>query len=387
METNPWTPLSFGIGLQLLMIPIALALPETLGAYKPSEDTLDVHGVEAPDPSPVQKPPLFTMSVIDPLPAYRSLLTTTIRQSAFLVHTPRLLLLTFTLYPALLGSESADSLVLQYLSTRYRITIARATYILSLSAVFSILVLLVVLPRLSNIILKYYNRSQPQPYNLILDEDRSRHQAPGPADSQSTISRKKDVLLTRLSLPLLALGSILLGLSPSLPLFVVSLFVSSLGSGAAHALRAVLTTYVKPNEVGRLYTALGLVETVCLMAWAPTVAWLYGLGVRLAGVGGAEGGDGGGQAGEGHAKSDELALRDVAERVRLEGNRAWIGLPYFVVGGLLAVVAVWLWVVRLDEDGKVTERWRGAGRGGGERSRGEYVLAGDEIFEGDEFES
>ena len=92
--------------------------------------------------------------------------------------------------------------------------------------------------------------------------------------------------------------------------------VATLASGAGSAIRALLTSWVLPNEVARLYTALGIIETIGSMGAGPIISGLYNRGIKAASAG--------------------------------AGN-AMLGLPWIVVGIIMSALAVVTWILRLDK--------------------------------------
>jgi hypothetical protein len=184
--------------------------------------------------------------------------------------------------------SSLDGNLLQYISKRYNWTMARATYIFSTQAGASMVVLLVILPVASSFMLKKLKWT----------------------------AARKDILIFRVGLTLLAVGLIISGIAPSVPVLVVGIVVQTLGSGNGAASRALLTSYVQPNEVARLYTSLGIIETLGVMVAGPVVAGLYNVGLR--------------------------AVEDGKGALLL-------GLPWFCVGCAIFAIAVATWCLNFRD--------------------------------------
>lgn len=140
-------------------------------------------------------------------------------------------------------------------------------------------------------------------------------------DSRHSFSRRgystnrKDVLLTRLGFLCYGLGLLVDGLAPTILFFIVGMMITTFACGAGSAIRALLTSWVQPNEVARLYTALGIIETIGSMGGGPIIAGLYNLGLGAATKG----------------KGDVL-----------------LGLPWIITGLIMSGVAVATFVLRFE---------------------------------------
>ena len=63
----------------------------------------------------------------------------------------------------------------------------------------------------------------------------------------------------------------------------MGLIVWTLGTGFGALTRALITTLVDKEHVGRLYAAIAVVESSSALAAGPTLAALYSLGLKLKG--------------------------------------------------------------------------------------------------------
>ena len=293
MEINPWVPLTLGLGVQSLAILVTMALPETLGFRKPADPTPPTPARFSKDDEKTEtNPPLTATEPSIPLAggnlSGKTLLVSFMENSAFLFKDWRILFFAGT-YPIRMLVSPLGSLLLQYVSKRYQWTFAQVTYISSFEAGMSMIALLFLFPWLSTYLLK----------------------------KKGLNVTRKDLFLARIGVTATAIGIILTGLAPTIAILFIGMGVGSLGSGAGSATRALLTSYVKQNEVARLYTALSIVETVGLTVGGPIVAWVFKVGME-------------------HVKSGKL-------------GDAWLGLPYVIVGLLLSVVAALMWMCRLAD--------------------------------------
>ncbi|MCJ1400764.1 hypothetical protein MMC11_003972 [Xylographa trunciseda] len=293
MEISPWIPLSLGLVLQAVAIPVTMALPETLGFRKPIDPTPPTPKRFSTNDEKTERPmtatePSMRLSHGSFSDTARSVLASFMVNSAFLFKDWRILFFGVT-YPIRMLASPLGSLLLQYVSKRYQWTLARVTYISSFEAGVSMIALLFLFPSLSSYLLKKKGLN---------------------------VSRK-DLMLARIGVTATAVGIMLTGFAPTIFILFVGMGISSLGSGAGSATRALLTSYVQQNEVARLYTALSIVETLGLTAGGPVVAGLFKMGME-------------------NVKSGKY-------------GDAWLGLPYFLVGILLSLVAALMWMLRLAD--------------------------------------
>lgn len=97
---------------------------------------------------------------------------------------------------------------------------------------------------------------------------------------------RKDVLLARVGLSALTAGLLVTGLAPHIGVLILGLVITAFGSGVGSAMRALLTSWVQPNEVARLYSALSIVETAGMSAGGPICAGMFNAGMKWAKEGG-----------------------------------------------------------------------------------------------------
>lgn len=124
-------------------------------------------------------------------------------------------------------------------------------------------------------------------------------------------AQAKDLVLARASQILVAVGWVLVAASPNIPTVALSLAIASSGVGAVFLVRSLLSSLVPAHHIARVYTIISMVDTVGIMAGAPLLAGLFSRGLEL--------------------------------------GSGWIGLPFYFVGGLSALFAIMLFLIRLDE--------------------------------------
>ena len=300
MKRDPWLPMKVGLVIQLIAIPIIIALPETLGVVKedevPLSDELNEdrsHNDLSPSPDVLSidlEKPSFLGLILKPF-IYLC------HNYRFLFQDWRLLFLLF-LFPIRMMTNSLDELLIQYVPKRYFWSFAQATYIWSFQYGISVITLLLLLPIFSSYLL--------------------RHKSFSPAS--------KDLLIMRLSFVAVAFGYLLEGLAPSIYILFLGALVANLGAGLGASMRALLTTYVHKDEVAKLYTALAITETIGMSLGGPLTAWLFKAGMAREGSGGGRGGEQG-------------------------GSRTWLGLPWLVLALSLSLGATGTWILRLQGSG------------------------------------
>lgn len=240
MTRNPLVAVFIGIGCFGIGVPLALLIPETLGyqqLVKPNEECSDVG-------QSVSTPKGFLQQCYKPL----------LESTAYFLHDNRVILLIVTFVPVMLTMTNVP-LLLQYASSRYGMTFASATMLLTVRAGVTIVMFLFV---------------QSWVFNLLANAGVS--------------GQKRDLLLARGSAGLMLVGWAAIGFSPNAILFTVSLMVATIGNGFPVFLRSFLTGLVEPNRVAELYTIIGVVDTLGLMVGGPLLAWLFQRGMQLGGT-------------------------------------------------------------------------------------------------------
>lgn len=179
----------------------------------------------------------------------------------------------------------------QFVSRRYCIPLAYTGYVQAAYGAAHLFVLLVLIPWLSKLAL--------QPSAL-------------PAWLRAPDERRRDLAFLRWSYAPLALGTALMAVAPSLPVFVLGLLVMSLGSAAGSYVTSVLALCVDGARRTRAFSLLGVAQIVGSLYGMPMLAGLFAAGMRA-------------------------------------GGPVWIGLPYLGVAALCALAMGLLRFVRLDE--------------------------------------
>ncbi|PLB37448.1 MFS general substrate transporter [Aspergillus candidus] len=155
-----------------------------------------------------------------------------------------------TVAPEVLGTSQ---FLAQYISKRFDWPLAKTGYFLTLRGVIHMVVLLVTLPLLSKILLRY----QPSPV--------------------------KDLTLARASVAIAAVGAFCMAAS-QIEVVIAGLAIHSLGSGLAPLCRSLATSYVAPQDTAKLNTAIGILQTTGSLYAGPAFAWLFETGMKLGGT-------------------------------------------------------------------------------------------------------
>ncbi|KAJ1323381.1 MFS transporter PCFT/HCP family solute carrier family 46 (folate transporter) member 1 [Microdochium nivale] len=267
----------------LLMVAAAAAtklLPETL---KMVEVTAEVSHGDGPRESSGSWKSLPTQA----LAAFKD--------SFSILESRSLTLLVATTLLALPASLCTLNLLSLYTSTRFHIRLADTGYIQTAFGIAQAAVALVLVPWLSKITMRTASHGGRSKYTN--GDDRDARDPPPPLASTKprgissrlltfSSEAQRDLGFIRVSLALLALGAAILGLAPSLPLFMAGLAVMALGSAAEPLVMGLMSTFVAPDHRARLFTLIGILQVVSACYSDPMLAACYAIGLRLGGGGG-----------------------------------------------------------------------------------------------------
>ncbi|KAK8103456.1 uncharacterized protein PG998_010489 [Apiospora kogelbergensis] len=200
MTWNPWIPMLLGLAIELAAIATLLFIPET-------------KNYNATDPLGLVSPPTSTDDPRPRLKPWQGVAWHTRHFLSFLFSDRRipLILSTFTVHMLFLNRD----VLLQYISTRYSISLAQATAIISIRSGAVIFICVVLLPALS-----IYCRNRVGP-------------------------NRSDLFLARISAVIIVLTFLGIGLAPSLPGLIPALTLNALGWGLWSFLRSLLTSLIE----------------------------------------------------------------------------------------------------------------------------------------------
>jgi MFS family permease len=241
MKVNPWIPMLLGLALQFIVLLQVLALPETKNYQAEQSSPSDAASDSASSTCSSKTSP------------WQNLARAAQDSITFLAADMRLLLVVPAFFMHML--MMSRDILLQFVSTRYSLSLSNATYILTFRSA-SILVLLLLFYPLLNHLLRTKFAILPQ---------------------------SADLYLGRACAVLTSLGFFLIALAPSLPLLIAAMGINTLGSGTHLYLRSLATSLVESHHVARLNTFVSWIDTIGLMAGSPLLAWLFEKGVELDG--------------------------------------------------------------------------------------------------------
>ncbi|KAK3396002.1 major facilitator superfamily domain-containing protein [Sordaria brevicollis] len=323
MVISPWIPLLLSLGLITLATVLTLVFPETRHlkvSQAPSSSTTSKTKRSDNDDEEIDKPMISPSSAYpppqprpqQPAATIGQRLTSTFHSLTNFLSTAnnrKICLLTLALALVVIG-KYVQALLLQYATKRFGYSWSEASYLLTIPHFTSLITLLVILPFVSSWLLG------TSPFPFLASSPSTTSVIPPPPTTTTTRIRmlplKKDLLLSRASSLLLTTGCLLLALSSTPLLFTSGMVLFALGSGLGSTLRSLLNALVDEQH-------MGLVNSV--------VGWLEMVGIMVAGPVLAEG---------------------LSEGLKRGGSSSWwMGLPFWMAGGLLAVASGLVWVVRV----------------------------------------
>ncbi|KAF5649005.1 major facilitator superfamily transporter [Fusarium sp. NRRL 52700] len=238
MVWSPWLPMVLGLGVELISILTLCFIPETLN--------------NGDSGSPEPQSSLSTDYGAGEEPDFWSRLIIRIKISvSFMISDTRILVAAaaFSLHMLFLNRD----ILLQYISTRYNISLSTATVFISIRSGLLIFLCIFIFPRIGR---HYHGKMH---------------------------SLQADRILSCISAALLALGFLGLSMAPELVALSVFLAVNSLGWGLFPFLRSFLTNLAGKSEVARLNSIIGVSDTLGLMVGSPLLAKLFSKGIEMKG--------------------------------------------------------------------------------------------------------
>lgn len=162
------------------------------------------------------------------------------------------IILSLAVFFLLVASRSSANLLLQYVSKRYAWTIAQAGYLFSLKGAISALLFLVLIPRISIVMIKH---TALEPHQISL-------------------------IIAQMSIFVLALGSAIIGFAPNIWVLIFGFVILALGSGAGITLKSFLSATISNGYYARLYSVLGIAESLGILLGMPLLAETYSWGLK-----------------------------------------------------------------------------------------------------------
>lgn len=268
MHLNAWFAVLAGLTALSATWAILLTVPETL---QKRSDYIRLDSDEAEDhkrPTQLQQ---FRHTVID---AFKEL---------GIVWTDWRLLFLALLYPFRMLGNAVGELLQLYVSNRYGWSLADAAFLFSIQGVAATIILFLVLPWSSDMIGRKFNLSVIQ----------------------------KNVVLTRISIFVLAIAYLIEGAAPTIAFLIGGLLFETLGAGLTSTLRALAGVLVDSKDSGRVFSVLAISEVLSTMIAFPATTSLFNVGLE-------------------------------------KGGGIWLGLPYFVTAGTTAAAFVLMSMLRFE---------------------------------------
>ncbi|KAI2470770.1 MFS general substrate transporter [Annulohypoxylon bovei var. microspora] len=238
-STGPWPLMLITFVLWIIALALVALIPETF--HRALSNDAD------------SQPISFKARVVQGLRQLKDSLCIIRIRSVFL-----LLCIFFLSYPAIMCTLQ---FMIQFLSKRYHIRLAETGYVQSIYGIAHIVLVLLIIPPISSIIIQ---PSTPR-WLRIADEG------------------KRDLVLVRYFYAASMTGSLILGISPSLPIFVAGLLVMSLGSISSSFIKSIAASHVDSEHRSRLFTIIAIVEVGSNIWTMPALAGLFALGMKLGG--------------------------------------------------------------------------------------------------------
>ena len=94
-------------------------------------------------------------------------------------------------------------------------------------------------------------------------------------------SMNRDLIIVRGSLLFMVIGLLVLAWGPLPGIFIMGVIIIACGIGLFAALRSLVTSLVRPDQVSRLYAIMAIGDTVGMMIYSPLISKGYGWGIAL----------------------------------------------------------------------------------------------------------
>ncbi|GJN70288.1 hypothetical protein PLICBS_004342 [Purpureocillium lilacinum] len=225
MQSNVWLPLIFALACTILTTFLSAFLPETLPPKAVDAATDQIGDEYSPSLNKASKK---TLSVL------------------FLVVS--FLVIDF--------SRQSLAILLQYVSTRYSVPIAKANLLLSCKSFAQLIASAVLLPITDSFVL----------------------------NTLRVPAKVKDLRLARMSISLVMVGFAVLVLAPSVWVVIVGLVFYTMGSGFGAFARSLVSSLVESRMIGTLFTTLCMMNTIGSLIAGPIVAGTFSWSLRLGGI-------------------------------------------------------------------------------------------------------
>ncbi|KAI2614872.1 MFS general substrate transporter [Hypoxylon sp. NC1633] len=276
-QVGPWPPIWVAVGTVVISAIAFVFVPETLkhkSKSGPDESAPEPEAEADEDDAKLKPraPHIFTK----------------FRESLSILKSRSLILLLLTGLGSTPVVDATSSFMAQFVSKRYHMILAQTGYVQTSYGVAQIIQGLVILPWVTRYLMK----------------------STTPARLRAADEHHRDLFIARGSFGFLIAGIFILGLAPNLPSFIVGLVIMALGSSFGSLVWSLMSLYIDPEHRSRLFSLVGMVQTVGSIYSQPFLAALFALGMKLGGGG-------------------------------------WIGLPYYGLAILVTVTGCLTFFVRV----------------------------------------
>ncbi|EED22323.1 MFS multidrug transporter, putative [Talaromyces stipitatus ATCC 10500] len=252
LESDPWIPFILGTVIMISSSLFVFLMPETLGQMNVNsgiqEDTFERSPEDSEETSQLLPTKNDTIAEIVLGKTQEFILS-----SKFLWTSPRILI---SIVAVFAGSMDRSSwyLLIQYVSTKFRWSIAEASYLISVRGCMTLATLLVILPILSSFL------------------SRTLHYAPV----------TKDLYIARFSAASGVLGYLMVSIASSAPILLMGTLFMSFSIPFVYSVISVATSFVpSQNQIATLYAAMSVSISIGGVVASPMFAGLYAVGMQL----------------------------------------------------------------------------------------------------------
>ncbi|KAJ5897641.1 Major facilitator superfamily domain general substrate transporter [Penicillium tannophilum] len=235
---SPWTPIFLSLCMWPIGVFILMLVPETLPQAK--QDPIAEIGRAAS----VLKPHTLKSHLSQSIQLYKASLAS--------LRTPSIIIIIAANIIDMPEDMATSGFFTQFISKRFNWTFADAGYLIAMRGIIQMTVLLVALPVLSQLLLRW---QQPN---------------------------TRDLTLARFSAAIATVGALWMAAS-QVDVVIGGLAFQSLGAGMLPLCRSLALSYVPVSETSRLNTLIGIVGTSGSML-GPVLTWLFELGQKRGGV-------------------------------------------------------------------------------------------------------
>ncbi|CAI7599947.1 unnamed protein product [Penicillium glandicola] len=246
MTFGPMFPFVLSIGVIIVGTIPALFLPETLRHAKGKQ--VDRRSPEQDSESEQSRPPR-KQSVLQDLTRQVREFTQSTR---FIWADSNICLMVFVMFVTVM-SRQCTNLLMQYVSKKFDWSISRASLLISLRGIFSLVTYLIIMPILTFLAAKHLNLR----------------------------GKRSDHFLSKGSGVLSVIGFAAIFLAPTPAILIGGLVILSIGSAFMITTRSLATSLVQPDHAATLYSAIGIAQGGGTLLSGPLFANLFRLGMHL----------------------------------------------------------------------------------------------------------